>query len=160
MFVLFAHDFKFRVNFGFIFFRFKKCQRAENGALCKNGGALLLAYMGMELKDLSSNWRKLQESLKSNSKGPSPAAKRKRSDHGAPSKALKRPKTSAYAEKRSDERQKILLKRKKTTMSAQDAVDETHNKATQNGTAPNGSAASTTDRLGWEGKVNEGLSTT
>ena len=137
-----------------------KHPRSKLGARRRNGAVTSLTFMGMELKDLSSNWRKLQESLKSNSKTPSsPAAKRKRSDHGAPSKVLKRPKTSAYADRR-NERQEKPLRRKRTTMSTQDVADEIQHQATLNGTAPNGSIPSATERLGWLGKINEGLSPT
>jgi RNA exonuclease 4 len=116
----------------------------------------------MELKDLSSNWRKLQETLKSNSKPrTSPVAKRKRGDNETSSTVVKkRPKTSAYAEKRI-EKQIDSRKRKRAAMSTEEVADETQNKITLNG-APqtNGSVSSTTDRLGWKGEVNEGLSPT
>ncbi|KAK2765675.1 3'-5' exonuclease [Arachnomyces sp. PD_36] len=117
----------------------------------------------MELKDLSSNWRKLQESLKSNSKPTaSPSTKRKRSDHATSSTTTlkKRPKTSAYAEKRL-EKQANTKKRKRGAMSTEEVGDVTQNTITLEG-APetNGHTHSTTDKLGWEGKVNEGLSPT
>lgn len=46
-------------------------------------------------------------------------------------------------------------------MSTEEVTDETQNKITLKGAPePNGSIQSTTDRLGWKGKVNEGLSPT
>lgn len=135
---------------------------SNDGALRKHEAITSFTWPGMELKDLSSNWRKLQETLKNNSKpASSPAAKRKRTDHETSSTALKkRPKTSTYAEKRIDKKA-ASQKRKRGAMSTEEVTDEKQKQVTLKG-APetNGSVASTVDEKGWNGKVNEGLSPT
>ncbi|KAL4885313.1 hypothetical protein BJY04DRAFT_205479 [Aspergillus karnatakaensis] len=100
--------------------------------------------LGMELKSLSSNWKKLQETLKKDV-STIPATKRKRSDREAQNDSVKQRKPVAAAPKRFSQQSSHALKKRK--MMSHGALDNT-------GVAP--AVAPTAAAT----KVNEGRSPT
>ncbi|PGH35659.1 nucleolar protein 53 [[Emmonsia] crescens] len=120
----------------------------------------------MELKNLSSNWRKLQETLKKDS--PSTAQKRK-ANTPATTYEVKRKRTSlsspSVADRKGGRGEKLFKRRKMGLVLSTDAkrVEETEKHAIATVSQRNGSTTSivrTKSKTSSEAKINEGLSPT
>ncbi|OAX83719.1 hypothetical protein ACJ72_01919 [Emergomyces africanus] len=119
----------------------------------------------MELKNLSSNWRKLQETLK---KDTPPTAQKRKANTPATSYEVKRKRTSVSSPSVTDKKgagDRKLFKRRKMglALSTHTKVEETEQGPITKVSQQNGSTTSivrTKLNTTSEAKVNEGLSTT
>jgi hypothetical protein len=116
-------------------------------------------HFNMELQNLSSNWKKLQETLKKQSGPNSPSSsKRKISDH-EPQNGVKRRKTEIVTAKKTEKRQKSFKARRMSQVVGPEGGHEGTKTATE-GSSARDSTASIHEVESRNGQVNEGLSPT
>ena len=108
----------------------------------------------MDLKNLSSNWKKLQGTLKKDNVS---ATKRKSSDRETQDGVVKKRKTETVEGKRKLERPQIALKRKRMSQNGTDGGDDGAQETTKKSTSRRSSIAVVAES---KPKVNEGRSTT
>lgn len=110
----------------------------------------------MELKALSSNWKKLQEKLKKESPSVSTSTKRKTSDRDTQN-GVKRRRTESVSGKKTEGQHKSLKRKRTMEETEQDAAKEVRETVTEV-TLRRNSAASTPKADSRNGQVNAGLS--
>ncbi|KAJ9268926.1 hypothetical protein DTO212C5_4932 [Paecilomyces variotii] len=110
----------------------------------------------MELKTLSSNWKKLQEKLKKESPSVSTSTKRKTSDRDSQN-GVKRRRTESVSGKKTEGQHKSLKRKRTMEETEKDAAKEVRETVTEV-TLRRNSAASTPKADSRNGQVNAGLS--
>lgn len=116
----------------------------------------------MDPRNLSSNWKKLQETLKKQNVSASTSAKRKLSDREPENAAVKKRKAERPDQRKKSDRPKIPFKKKRMSDGPPHAVEkvarDSTTKTTLRRNSTTSSATTTTTRR--NGRVNEGRSPT
>jgi hypothetical protein len=112
----------------------------------------------MELKNLSNNWKRLQEKLKKENPSASTSTKRKISDRDSEN-GVKRRRTESFTRRKFEEQHKFLKRRRMTETTEKDGGKEVRETFTEV-TSRRNSTASTLKSDSRNGQVNEGLSPT
>ena len=120
----------------------------------------------MDPKTLSSNWKKLQETLKKQNVSSSPSTKRKTSDRESQNAAVKKRKTEQLTDRKKLDRPKLPFKKKRMSDGPAHGTEKVARDSTTKTTLRRNSTSVTTTTTvqsrteGKNAKANEGRSPT